>query len=179
MHFLLKLGEMIDAINRKFAQLADYMVLLGVVISAGNATIRYAFDKSSNAWLEGQWFTFYILVLCGAAYVLRVNEHVRVDIFYSGLSNRNKIWVDTLGIIFFMLPATMILTFLCYRYSAVSIQDWEQSSNAGGLPYWPIKMLMPLGFFMLTMQGFSELIKRIAALRGIIELDASYEKPDQ
>jgi TRAP-type mannitol/chloroaromatic compound transport system permease small subunit len=176
---LMKLSELIDTINRKFAELADYMVLIGVLVSAGNATIRYAFDKSSNAWLEAQWFSFLILVLLGSAYVLRVNEHVRVDILYANVSNRVKLWIDTLGIIFFLLPATLILAYLCWRYAASSFKDMEMSMNSGGLPFWPIKMVMPLGFILLSLQGLSELNKRVCALRGVVEFDAHYEKPLQ
>jgi TRAP-type mannitol/chloroaromatic compound transport system permease small subunit len=119
------------------------------------------------------------MILLGASFVLRLNEHVRVDIFYSGLSARAKLWVDTLGIIFFLLPSTILLTWLCYRYAFQSYMDNERSFNSGGLPYWPIKMLMPFGFFMLTLQGLSELVKRIAALRGIVQIDLEYKKPDQ
>ena len=180
MQGLLKFFEGVDTVNRKFADLADYMVLVGVLISALNACVRYIHSEwSTNAMLEIQWFSFIILVLGGSAYVLRVNEHVRVDIIYSGLSNRNKIWVDTLGLIFFLLPATILLTWLCARFAYFSVKDMEGSMNSGGLPVWPIKLFFPLGFFMLTLQGFSELVKRIAALRGILELDAHYEKPLQ
>lgn len=179
MQKLLNFFEGVDTVNRKFANLADYMVLIGVLISAGNAAMRYLFSISSNAYLEIQWFTFVILVLGGSAYVLRINEHVRVDIIYSGLSNRKKIWVDTLGLIFFLLPATILLTWLCARFAYFSVKDLEGSMNSGGLPVWPIKLFFPLGFFMLTLQGFSELVKRIAALSGMLELNAHYEKPLQ
>jgi TRAP-type mannitol/chloroaromatic compound transport system permease small subunit len=179
MQFLLKLGEKIDALNRGTAVICDWMVLIGVLISAINAAVRYVFSISSNAFLEAQWFTFAIMFLLGASYTLRLNEHVRVDIFYSSVSDRKRLWIDTFGLIFFLLPATTILTYLCWRYFAASFKDMEISGNAGGLPYWPIKFFMPLGFFLLTLQGLSELIKRIAALRGLVQFDAHYEKPLQ
>jgi TRAP-type mannitol/chloroaromatic compound transport system permease small subunit len=179
MQTLLKIGEKIDTINRGTAIVCDWMVLLGVLVSAINASVRYLFDSSSNAWLELQWFTFAIMFLLGASYTLRMNEHVRVDIFYSSVSDRARLWIDTFGIIFFLLPATSILTYLCWRYFHASFKDMEISGNAGGLPFWPIKFFMPLGFFLLTLQGISELIKRVAALRGLVEFDAHYEKPLQ
>jgi TRAP-type mannitol/chloroaromatic compound transport system permease small subunit len=179
MKTLLAIGEKIDTVSRYLADIADYMVLFGVMISAGNAVIRKIFSMSSNFWLEIQWASFSVMVLAGAGYVLRVNEHVRVDIFYAIASNRGKLKIDVFGLIFFLIPGCLVLAWLCWGVGISSLRDLEMSNNSGGIPYWPVKILMPIGFFWLALQGCSELVKRIAALRGIIEINANYEKPLQ
>jgi TRAP-type mannitol/chloroaromatic compound transport system permease small subunit len=171
--------RLVDGINERFAAIADGLVLLSCFISAGNAFSRYAFSISSNAWLEIQWYMFGALVMLGASYTLKRNEHVRVDIVYSNLSTRGQIWVDIFGAILFLLPATIIL---CYLSWPVFYNSWtgnELSSNAGGLLRWPIKIVLPLGFGLLTLQGISELIKRIAMLTGHMQADLHYERPLQ
>jgi len=171
----------IDAVNQKIGVLCDWLVLLACVVSAANAMVRYAYDLSSNAWLEAQWYMFAMIVMLGAAYTLRRNEHVRVDIFYVTLTERGQLWVDVVGTVLFLMPMCLLLGWLSWPFFLQSWVVGEYSSNAGGLLRWPIKLIMPLGFLLLSLQGLSELFKRIAALRGyrVAELDAHYERPVQ
>jgi TRAP-type mannitol/chloroaromatic compound transport system permease small subunit len=179
MKFLLSVSRAIDAANERLSVIANWLVLLSCLISAGNAFSRYAFSISSNAWLEIQWYMFGALVMLGASYTLKRNEHVRVDIVYANLSTRRQIGVDILGALLFLLPATLIL---CYLSWPVFYNSWihnEMSGNAGGLIRWPIKIFLPLGFALLSLQGISELIKRIAMLTGHMQADLHYERPLQ
>src|SRR3954464_10244094 len=137
MNLLLRVSRAIDALNERLSLIADALVLLSCLISAGNAFSRYAFSMSSNAWLEIQWYMFGALVMLGASYTLKKNEHVRVDIVYTNISTRKQIWVDIIGGILFMLPATLILAYLSWP---VFYNSWEigaASTNAGGLGRWP------------------------------------------
>ena len=179
MNFLLRISGAIDALNEKLGWVADWLVLLSCLISAGNAFSRYAFSISSNAWLEIQWYMFGALVLLGASYTLKKNEHVRVDIVYSNISTRKQIWVDIIGGILFMLPATIILAYLSWPVFYNSWEIGEVSTNAGGLVRWPIKIFLPIGFALLSLQGVSELIKRVAILKGYLKADLHYERPLQ
>jgi len=176
---LLALSRAIDAMNERLSVLADWLVLLSCLISAGNAFSRYAFSISSNAWLEIQWYMFGALVLLGASYTLKRNEHVRVDIVYSNISTRRQIWVDIFGGVLFLLPATLILAYLSWPVFYNSWAQNEISANAGGLLRWPIKIFLPLGFALLSLQGISELIKRVAMLTGHMKADLHYERPLQ
>jgi len=176
---LLKLSGWIDALNAKFGTLADWLVLLSCLISAGNAFSRYAFGVSSNAWLEIQWYMFAGMVLLGASYTLKRNEHVRVDIVYTNVSTRRQIGIDIFGFVLFMLPATIIMTYLSWPVFYNSWALGEVSSNAGGLLRWPVKIMLPIGFALLTLQGISELIKRIAMITGDMKADLHYERPLQ
>ena len=179
MKSLLAFSRVIDALNERLSYIANWLVLLSCLISAGNAFSRYAFSISSNAWLEIQWYMFAAMVMLGTSYTLKRNEHVRVDIVYSNLSTRRQIGVDIFGAILFLLPATLIL---CYLSWPVFHNAWitgEMSGNAGGLIRWPIKIFLPLGFALLSLQGFSELIKRIAMLTGHMQADLHYERPLQ
>jgi TRAP-type mannitol/chloroaromatic compound transport system permease small subunit len=176
---LLHLSGLIDRGNRFFAMIASGLVLLSCLISAGNAASRYLLSISSNAWLEIQWQMFAGIFLLGAPYVLKLNEHVRVDILYSGYSARTKLWVDVFGIILFLFPVTFMMFIEGLRFFQTSFIRNEISSNAGGLLLWPVKFLLPFGFLLLLLQGLSELIKRVAALRGQADLAPSYEKPLQ
>ena len=181
MDAFLRISRAIDALNERIGRACNWLVLWACVVSAGNAMIRYTYDVSSNAWLELQWYMFAVIVMCGAAYTLKKNEHVRVDICYMLLSPRGQLWVDVLGIIFFLLPGCMIIGWLSWPFFLQSFHTLEGSANAGGLARWPIKLVIPLGFFLLTLQGFSELIKRIASLRGYVipDLEMQYERPVQ
>jgi len=179
MQALLALSRVIDVVNEKLGVIADWLVLLSCLISAGNAFSRYAFSISSNAWLEIQWYMFGALVLLGASYTLKRNEHVRVDIVYSNLSTRKQIAVDIFGGILFMLPATIILAYLSWPVFYNSWAGGEISGNAGGLLRWPIKIFLPVGFTLLSLQGISELIKRVAMLTGHMKADLHYERPLQ
>lgn len=154
-------------------------MLASCLISAGNAALRYLFSISSNAWLEIQWQMFAGIFLLGAPFVLQKNEHVRVDLLYAAYSSRGRLWLDVFGILLFLLPATLLIAWMGWGFFLSAFDSGERSSNAGGLILWPVKLLIPLGFGLLALQGVSELIKRIAALQGLRTLDLSYDKPLQ
>lgn len=179
MNALLRFSRLIDALNERIGHAANWLVLAACVISAGNALMRYGFSLSSNAWLEIQWYLFAGMVMLGAANTLRINGHVRVDVFYSHYSERTRLWLDLLGGVLFLLPMAVIIGWLSWPLFINSYQVGEVSGNAGGLLRWPVKILIPLGFLLLTLQGVSEIIKRAAALSGHIRLDAGYERPQQ
>jgi len=176
---LLRLSSAIDAVTQKLSVVADWLVLLACLVSAGNASIRYLFSYSSNGWLEIQWYMFGAMVFLGASHTLRMNEHVRVDVVYSSISERAQLWIDALGFLFFFLPVTIFLTRITLPFFVSSFVQHDVSNNAGGLILWPIKLVLPLGFFLLVLQGFSELTKRVAAIMGLLRLDTRYEKPLQ
>lgn len=181
MRFLLSFSTLIDAMNEKIGLICNWLVLLACVVSAGNAMVRYAYDQSSNAWLEVQWYMFAVIVMFGAAYTLRKNEHVRVDIVYMTLSRRGQLWIDILGTLVFLIPTCAILAWLSWPFFMQSFNVLEHSSNAGGLLRWPIKLVLPLGFALVALQGVSELIKRVAFLNdyAVDSLEAHYERPTQ
>jgi TRAP-type mannitol/chloroaromatic compound transport system permease small subunit len=179
MKFLLAYSRVVDKVNEKLSMIANWLVLLSSLISAGNAFSRYAFSVSSNAWLEIQWYMFGALVMLGASYTLNKNEHVRVDIVYTNLPTRGQIWIDIVGGILFLLPAATIMCYLSWPIFHNSWVENEISGNAGGLIRWPIKIFLPLGFGLLTLQGISELIKRVAMLAGHMQPDLHYERPLQ
>jgi len=176
---LLALSRAIDAVNERLGRAADWMILIAVLISAGNAMSRYAFDQSSNAWLEVQWYLFAGVVMLGASYTLRLNEHVRVDILYTLLSERGKEWLDLLGAALFLIPSCLIIAWFSWPFFRESWAIQEMSTNAGGLIRWPVKLVIPVGFVLLALQGLSEIIKRAAALRGDVRFVTHYEKPVQ
>jgi TRAP-type mannitol/chloroaromatic compound transport system permease small subunit len=169
----------VDAMNAALGRVADWLVLAACLISAGNAASRYLFSASSNAWLEAQWYMFAAIVMLGASETLRRNEHVRVDVIFGLLGPRGRLWVDTLGLLLFLLPATAILAWMTWPFFMDSWMRNETSSNAGGLLRWPVKLLMPIGFALLTLQGVAELIRRIEGLRGLAQVDTHYAKPVQ
>ena len=179
MRALLAVSRWIDRLNEQVGTIATWCVLIAVLISAGNALSRYAFSISSNAWLEIQWYLFGAMFMLGAAHTLRVNEHVRVDIIYGNLRPRLQAWIDLLGGILFLLPAVLIIGWLAWPYFIESYSRHELSNNAGGLIRWPAKLLLPVGFGLLALQGVSEIIKRIGFLIGHAELMPKYEKPLQ
>jgi TRAP-type mannitol/chloroaromatic compound transport system permease small subunit len=141
--------------------------------------IRYAFDRSSNAWLEIQWYLFAAMVMLGASYTLRMNEHVRVDILYAHLSDRGQKWLDLVGTVVFLLPSMLILAWFAWPFYLQSWAIQEISGNAGGLIRWPVKILLPIGFVLIALQGISEIIKRAAALHGDARYETHYERPVQ
>jgi TRAP-type mannitol/chloroaromatic compound transport system permease small subunit len=176
---LLKLSAAIDYINAQFGVIANWLVLLACLISAGNAASRYVFSESSNAWLEIQWYMFAGMVLLGAPYALKMNEHVRVDLVYGMVSERTRLWIDIVGGFLFLLPMCVILVYFTWPWFVDSWRIGEQSSNAGGLIRWPVKLALPVGFALMALQGVSEIIKRIAALEHVIDEKFEYEKPLQ
>jgi TRAP-type mannitol/chloroaromatic compound transport system permease small subunit len=173
------LSRAIDWMNAQIAVIANWLVLLACLISAGNAMSRYLFSVSSNGWLEIQWYMFAGMVLLGAPYTLKMNEHVRVDLVYGMVSERTRIWIDILGGFLFLLPICVILTYFTWPWFLESWHQNEGSSNAGGLIRWPVKLLLPVGFGLMVLQGISEIIKRIAALEHLIDIEFKYEKPLQ
>lgn len=179
MHALLVFSRVVDRVNILLGKFAAWAVLIACVISAGNALSRYLFNISSNGWLEIQWYLFSAIFLLGAAATLKLNEHVRVDLVYMSVSERGRLWIDIIGFTFFMLPATLILTYMTWDFFMQSWGQQETSANPGGLIRWPVKLMMPLGFGLLSLQGLSELIKRIATLGGTIHIDTHYERPLQ
>ncbi len=178
MEGLLLVSRGIDWLNEKFGVIANWLVLLACLISAGNAGSRYLFSQSSNAWLEVQWYMFAGMVLLGAPYTLKMNEHVRVDLVYGAVSERARIWIDIIGGFLFLLPICLLLTYFTWPWFVESWKLNEGSSNAGGLLRWPVKLMLPVGFGLMALQGVSEIIKRFAALRDLVAVPV-YEKPLQ
>jgi TRAP-type mannitol/chloroaromatic compound transport system permease small subunit len=165
---LLGVSRAIDALSERIGRVIAWLVLITVLISAANATVRKLFDYSSNSYLEVQWYLFSAIFLVGAGYTLLRNEHVRIDIISSHLSARARNWIDVVGLVFFLLPMSIIIMWLSWPLLEDSYVRHEVSSNAGGLIIWPARLLVPVGFFLLILQGLSELIKRCAFLAGII-----------
>jgi TRAP-type mannitol/chloroaromatic compound transport system permease small subunit len=175
MSFLLSLSKYIDALNERIGLGISWALLLAVLICSGNAIVRYTFNTSSNAWLEIQWYLFGAIFLLAASYTLRRNEHVRIDVIVGRFSKRTQVWIDVFGFLFFLLPATLLILYFAVPFAMESVRNQEVSSNAGGLIVWPAKILIPIGFLMLTLQGISELIKRVGFLMGQIDASA-FEK---
>lgn len=168
MRFLLGLSHLIDALNERVGRGVRWLVLAAVVVSAGNAVTRYAFNMGSNAWLEIQWYLFSAVFLLCAGYTLLSDEHVRVDVISGRLSRRGRAWIDIFGALFFLLPMAILILWLSWPIFVESFVRREISADAGGLIRWPVKLLIPAGFLLLALQGVSELIKRIAFLAGLI-----------
>jgi TRAP-type mannitol/chloroaromatic compound transport system permease small subunit len=165
---LLALSRGIDALNERVGHTIYWLVLVAVLISAANATVRKIFNFSSNSFLEIQWYLFSMIFLFLAGYTLKHNEHVRIDIVTGRLSARARAGIDIFGTVFFLLPMAILIMVLSWP---VFVDAWtrnEVSTNAGGLIIWPARLMVPIGFFLLILQGLSELIKRIAFLRGLI-----------
>lgn len=179
MSTLLKLALAYDWLTSRMGKLAAWTVLLAALISAGNAFVRYGFNISSNAWLEIQWYLFAAMVMLGAPVVLKLNEHVRVDIIYGKLKGKGPVYVDLFGLIFFLLPVMGLLAYLSWPLFVSMYQSGEMSGNAGGLIRWPAMLLLPLGFGLMFVQGLSEIIKRVCYLQGTFKMDTHYEKPVQ
>ena len=168
MNGLLALSRAIDGMTERVGRIVYWLVLVVVLISAANAVVRKAFDYSSNAYLEVQWYLFSVIFLFGAGYTLLRNDHVRIDIIQGRLSPRAQNWIDVLGILLFLMPMSLIIMALSWPLFVDSLQRHEVSTNAGGLIIWPARLMIPIGFALLIIQAISELIKRIAFLRGVI-----------
>lgn len=165
---LLKLSRVIDAVNFRIGKVLSWLILIVVIISAANATVRKVFDTSSNAWLELQWMLFGAIFLLCSPWTLLSNEHIRIDIINNMLPKRWRDGIDVFGHLFFLLPLTIVMIVTSTPFFIRSFLINEQSVNAGGLPQWPAKSLILIGFVLLFFQGISELIKRIAVMRGLI-----------
>jgi TRAP-type mannitol/chloroaromatic compound transport system permease small subunit len=165
---LLGVTRVIDAINFRIGKVLAWLILAAVIVSAVNAVIRKVFDTSSNSWLELQWVLFGAVFLIVASWTLLENEHIRIDIVNNSLPQRVRNIIDVVGHAFFLLPLTIIMIITSYPFVTKSVLLNEQSMNAGGLPQWPAKMLVLIGFILLFFQAISELIKRIAVMMGLI-----------
>ncbi|WP_457091891.1 TRAP transporter small permease subunit [Microvirga sp. P5_D2] len=166
---LLRLSRVIDSINERVGKIAAWAIVVAVLVSAINAIIRRIFGVSSNAWLELQWYLFGAVFMLCAAWTLKANEHIRIDIVSSRLSKRGRDSIDVFGHIFFLFPFVALMLYLCVPYFIGSYRSGEVSSNAGGLLIWPAKGLILLGFISLAFQWLSELIKRVAIMNGQLE----------
>lgn len=165
----MSLSRLIDSVNEKIADAVSWALLAAVIICAGNALVRYIFNYSSNAWLEIQWYLYATVFLLASAHTLKRDEHVRVDVVVGRFSRRTQVWIDLFGFLLFLLPVCLLILWYGIPFAALSITSAEMSSNAGGLIVWPAKLLVPLGFLLLVLQGISEIIKRIAFLAGRID----------
>jgi len=170
MNTLLAISNAIDAINERVGRAVLWLVLVATLISAGNALMRYTVNMSSNAWLEIQWYLFAALFLLAAGYTLKHNGHVRIDVLYGHLSARAQAWIDLVGGLLFLLPFSLLMVWLSWPGFTESLLRGEVSPDAGGLLRWPVRLMIPLGFALLGLQGVSEIIKRIAVLRGVLSL---------
>lgn len=177
MRLLLRLSRLLDTLNERIGRAALWLVLAATAISAANAVVRYGLGRSSNAWLEAQWYLFAAIVLLAAGYTLKHNGHVRVDVIYGRLSARAQAWIDLLGAALFLLPLCGLMLWLAWPGFIESLRLGEISPDAGGLLRWPVRLLIPLGFALLGLQGVSEIIKRVAFLRGQAELPK--ERPSE
>jgi TRAP-type mannitol/chloroaromatic compound transport system permease small subunit len=166
MRGLLDLSRRIDEGTQKLGEWVAWLVVVAAIISAGNAVIRKLFDASSNAWLELQWLLYAAVFLLAAPWTLRLNEHIRIDILSQRCSRRTRNIIEVIGHVFFLLPMAALVVWTSWPFFVASYLQNEQSSNYGGLPQWPAKLLIPIAFTVLFIQGVSELIKRIAIMRG-------------
>jgi len=168
MRGLLKLSTAIDWLNAQIGRWVIWLILASTLISGINAAVRKTFNVSSNAYLEVQWYLFAAAFLIAAGYTLLNGEHVKIDVLYGRLSKRAQMWIDIVGFAFFLTPMCLVVLIFGVPFFLQGFQSGEMSSNAGGLVRWPVYLMMPLGFALLLLQGWSELIKRIAFLRGLI-----------
>jgi len=166
MEVLLRVSRFIDALNERVGRTVYWLILAAVLVSAGNALIRKIFNVSSNAYLEMQWYLFSAVFLLSAGYTLLRNEHVRIDVIAGRFSRRTQAWIDIFGTVFFLLPMAAIFIYLSWPAFVRTWVENEVSPSAGGLVLWPARLLVPIGFTLLALQGASELIKRIGFLRG-------------
>jgi TRAP-type mannitol/chloroaromatic compound transport system permease small subunit len=162
----LGLSRLIDKITEFIGKSVSWLILAAVLVSAVNAIIRKAFDISSNAWLESQWYLFGAVFMLAAAWVLQINAHVRIDALSSHFSQKTRNWIDLFGHVFFLMPLCLLMIWLTIPYFWESFQGNETSTNAGGLVVWPTKLFILIGFILLAIQAISEIIKRIAVMRG-------------
>ncbi|WMW82028.1 TRAP transporter small permease subunit [Undibacterium cyanobacteriorum] len=172
---LLKLARLIDRLNTFIAEKISWALMVAVLVCVGSALASYFFKAGSNAWYELQWYLYAAMFLFSAPYTLRRNEHVRIDVITHRFSKRTQVWIDIFGFIFFLLPMAILILYLSLPYALESIRSQEMSNNAGGLIVWPAKLMIPVGFFLLALQGVSELVKRFAFLRGLIDA-SEFEK---
>ena len=174
MKALLAFSRLIDVITENIGKAVGWLILIAVLVSAGNAVIRKMFNMSSNAWLEAQWYLFGGAFMLAAAYTLSQNEHIRIDVVYGKFSRRVQHWIDLLGHCLFLMPFVLLMVYFLVPYVAMSFRSGEVSSSAGGLIVWPAKAILLAGFLLLAFQGVSEIIKKIAIMRGDMEDPTPY-----
>ena len=165
----MSLSRAIDKLNEKIAGAVSWALLAAVIICACNALVRYIFKMSSNSWLEIQWYLFAAVFMLASANTLRRDEHVRIDVVTGHFSRRTQVWIDLTGFLLFLLPVCLLILYYGIPFARYSFVSAEMSSSAGGLIVWPVKLLVPVGFALLALQGLSEIIKRIAFLAGRID----------
>lgn len=166
---LLALARLIDRISATVGRAVMWLILLAVLVSAGNAIVRKLFNSSSNAWLELQWYLFGAAFMGAAAYTLQQNEHIRIDIFYGTRSRRTQHWIDLFGHVFFTLPFVVLMTWLLVPYAWQAWKIGQISTNAGGLVIWPARAMLAAGFALLVLQALAEIIKKVAVMMDLIE----------
>lgn len=177
MRTFLALARVIDALTERVGRAVIWLVLAATLISAGNALVRYALGESSNAWLEIQWYLFGAIFLLAAGYTLKHNGHVRIDIVYNRFGPRGQAWIDLAGGLLFLLPMAGLLMWLSWPMFHEAWVTHEMSPDAGGLARWPVKLLLPVGFALLALQGVAEVIKRVGVIGGHLVLPQ--EKPEE
>lgn len=165
----MSISRAIDQLNEKVANAVAYALLAAVTICTVNALVRYLFNASSNAWLEIQWYLFAAMFMLASSHTLKRDEHVRIDVIAGRFSKRTQVWIDLFGFVLFLMPISLVILYFGVPFALGSIQSGEMSSNAGGLIVWPAKLLVPVGFALMVLQGVSEIIKRIAFLAGKID----------
>ncbi|HEX8611816.1 MAG TPA: TRAP transporter small permease subunit [Telluria sp.] len=169
MSLFISLSRAIDTLNEKIASVVSWALLAAVLICAGNALIRYIFHTSSNAWLEIQWYLYGAMFMLASAYTLKRDEHVRIDVVVGRFSKRTQVWIDLFGFLLFLIPISLLILWYGIPFAHLSIVSAEMSSNAGGLIVWPAKLMVPVAFALIVLQGVSEIIKRVAFLAGRID----------
>jgi TRAP-type mannitol/chloroaromatic compound transport system permease small subunit len=169
MQALLAISRGIDRVTAFIGKAVIWLILLAVLVSAGNAISRKLFNLSSNAWLELQWYLFGAAFMGAAAYTLQQNEHIRIDVFYASRSRKTQHWIDLLGHIFFLLPFVVLMVWLLWPYTVQAFYSGQISTNAGGLIIWPARAILLAGFILLVFQALAEIVKKIAIMRGLIE----------
>ncbi|MCQ4632226.1 TRAP transporter small permease subunit [Shinella lacus] len=174
MKTLLVFSRLIDTITENIGKAVGWLILIAVLVSAGNAVIRKLFNMSSNAWLEAQWYLFGGAFMLAAAYTLSQNEHIRIDVVYGKFSRRVQHWIDLLGHCLFLMPFVLLMVYFLVPYVLMSYRSGEGSSSAGGLIVWPAKAILLAGFVLLAAQGVSEIIKKIAIMSGDMEDPTPY-----
>jgi TRAP-type mannitol/chloroaromatic compound transport system permease small subunit len=176
---LLGLSRVIDTISERIGRFVYWLLLAAVLISTVNAIVRKAFNMSSNAYLEAQWYLFAAVFMLGAGYVLLHDQHVRIDVLSSRLSRRAQVWIDVIGMTVFLIPLCLLVAYMSLPSVQLAIDTKEVSANPGGLIRWPLYVLVPIGFCLLAAQAFSELVKRVAFLAGKApDPHAQHEKTD-
>ena len=166
MKALLAFSRLIDVVTENIGKAVGWLILVAVLVSAGNAVVRKAFNTSSNAWLEAQWYLFGGAFMLAAAYTLAQNEHIRIDVVYGLFSRRVQHWIDLFGHVFFLMPFVVLMIVYFIPYVGLSFRSGEVSASAGGLVIWPAKSLLLIGFSLLGLQGVSEIVKKIAIIKG-------------